>query len=450
MSKTQQINTLQRLTVGQPTTIKASTWNAFVQHCESSSNDDLPPVKSNDNSTVIICKNTSGSTISPFTVVAISDFTPNPAWQTGENFWQRMGVAYQSTPTITNTWNEKAIVGIAQQEIADGEAGYVLISGFSPLYMPTAKLYGSYDASYTSYIIPCSNGFLLKTRVFGPIRIIKSIGGTSSNCLYVHLNPPFYDDYNILGIDWTFDTTTVDNVVSHSITITTQQRYAFIYDGYNHRYTKKQMPAMTLTTTGNGLSYGSVYIRFNIQTEEFDLINLWPEDGYNLDFTTYAYVPIGFIQGYRYVNTINSAPIFVCYDSTQYEDTVGFKLYLPSLSDRWTRVLVSKGYANVPAKDKTNYGTSSFNGGGTLEKDCFNHNFITGNKYVVIFKYTFSSDSFSFLAVPWSDAFDQDFRPATTHAVATIGMFCYRKYIKQWHHGASLSLDWVYSKYDNA
>ena len=71
MSKTQQINTLQRLTVGQPTTIKASTWNAFVQHVESSNNDDLPPVKSNDNSTVIICKNTTGSAIPAFTMVSL-------------------------------------------------------------------------------------------------------------------------------------------------------------------------------------------------------------------------------------------------------------------------------------------------------------------------------------------------------------------------------------------
>lgn len=141
MSKTQQINTLQRLTVGQPTTIKASTWNAFVQHCESSNNEDLPHVKSNDNSTVIICKNTTGSAIPAFTMVSLE--TP-----VVDANLSGLSQTYNATPTLGINPTEDSAIGITQETIANGESGYVCVSGVSVLNL------GQTQFKFGDYIIP--------------------------------------------------------------------------------------------------------------------------------------------------------------------------------------------------------------------------------------------------------------------------------------------------------
>ena len=162
MSKTHQINTLQRLTVGQPTTIKASTWNAFVNHCESSNNEGLPPVKSNDNSTVIICKNSTGTDIPPFTMVSLE----TPVLPSGYN---GLGKLYNATMTLSAIPTEEDVIGVTQELVEAGASGYVLISGITPLQLGSSPS----DHPYAS---PDGTGGFTFHDDYGTARILHALG----------------------------------------------------------------------------------------------------------------------------------------------------------------------------------------------------------------------------------------------------------------------------------
>ena len=162
MSKTQQINTLQRLTVGQPTTIKASTWNDFANHCESSNNDDLPPVKANDNSTVIICKNSTNADIPAFTMVSLE----TPVLPDGYN---GLGKLYNATMTLSAIPTEEDVIGVTQELVEAGASGYVLISGITPLQLGSSPS----DHPYAS---PDGTGGFTFHDDYGTARILHVIG----------------------------------------------------------------------------------------------------------------------------------------------------------------------------------------------------------------------------------------------------------------------------------
>ena len=122
---------LQKLHAGQPLRLSASSWNEIAKHVESSNNEDMPPVKSNDNSTVILCKNVSGVDILPFWCVKVNSVA---LASTGSV----LGNSYNATPTILGgaramTPVEDDFLGITQERINNGECGYVLVHGITPL-----------------------------------------------------------------------------------------------------------------------------------------------------------------------------------------------------------------------------------------------------------------------------------------------------------------------------
>ena len=165
MSKKYQPTSLQHLTAGQPLKISASTWNAFVQHIESSNEDDAPFEESNDNSTVIICKNSTNADIPAFTMVSLE----TPVLPSGYN---GLGKLYNATMTLSAIPTEEDVIGVTQELVEAGASGYVLISGITPLQLGSSP----YDHPYAS---PDGTGGFTFHDDYGTARILHVIGNNA-------------------------------------------------------------------------------------------------------------------------------------------------------------------------------------------------------------------------------------------------------------------------------
>lgn len=424
---------LQRLVAGQPLQISASSWNKMAKHCETPDGVNELPLKPSDSNTVILCKNSTGASIPAFRLVSIVDFTPNPTWTASDVYAQRMGMAYTSTPVLSSDISEKSMLGITQSEIPDGEAGYVLISGYSVLAHSKIT---SLNANNGAYLSPQSQNLLVQTDACAPIKLLQKIGGVYS-CLYVQLNPPYEGLYNALDAEGLAEAYDAGGYTNYRINITTKAHRCFVYDGYNEKYFRRDMPALSLTISSNNV-YQAIFIRHNLQTAEFELV-LNPPDVSNIDWTAYAYVLVGIVNGLRFIPLLHDVPIFIFHpidaDTSPY-----FNITWGSGSDKWSQVLVSGGFAHIVGMTSTHTYNST-----TLTTDSSGSAFVSGNKYVVLAKYDITGGAWSIVAVPWSNTNSSGNVPSTTLAVATIGMFCYRKYIRQWFHGGSLSLNYSFS-----
>lgn len=156
---------LQKLHAGQPLRLSASSWNEIAKHVESSNNDDLPPVKSNDNSTVIICKNSTNADIPAFTMVSLE--TPVlPSEYSG------LGKLYNATMTLSAIPTEEDVIGVTQELVEAGASGYVLISGITPLRLGSSPS----DHPYAS---PDGTGGFTFHDDYGTARILHAIGNNA-------------------------------------------------------------------------------------------------------------------------------------------------------------------------------------------------------------------------------------------------------------------------------
>lgn len=174
MSKAFQPTQLQQLTAGQPTVIKADTWNAFAKHVEQSHTAELP-MKPQESNTLIICKNTTGATIPAFTMVSLE--TPSlPSGISG------LAQLYASTMTISAIPTEEDVVGITQEPIANNEAGYVLINGITPVQFQTSP----YGHAYAS---PDGTGGETFHEDYGTVRILYSSSGSNNALVLIGSSP---------------------------------------------------------------------------------------------------------------------------------------------------------------------------------------------------------------------------------------------------------------------
>ena len=226
---------LQKLHAGEPLRLSASSWNEIAKHVESSNNEDFPPVKSNDNSMVIICKNTTGSAIPAFTMVSLE--TP-----VVDANLSGLSQTYNATPTLGINPTEDSAIGITQEAIANGESGYVCVSGVSVLNL------GQTQFKFGDYIIPhpTTAGRFIGNESRGVAKVIEqypnsAAGNYVTRRALVKLEKSF--SYNGMFKVW------FSSLAGQSLTVSCSGGTMYIYNVLSHTMEKVEVSPFTGTFT---------------------------------------------------------------------------------------------------------------------------------------------------------------------------------------------------------
>ena len=414
MSKTQQINTLQRLTVGQPTTIKASTWNAFVQHVESSNNEDLPPVKSNDNSTVILCKNVSGVDILPFWCVKVNSVA---LASTGSV----LGNSYNATPTILGgaramTPIEDDFLGITQERINNGECGYVLVHGITPLRyneMLIPPTYAEEQANiyYLSPVVSGSSPCFACTQTPAKIRLLKYHTNESESSTMMY--PVVYLDNGVVLPKPYFGYTT-ETLSNFNVNLTFDSFKCTIVDYDEGTIYDKTVPPITVNNIVSlwGSHKYNLYLVYKKHTDTFDIFaGIEPNDEF--------FCPIGYQHYTRVVNTCFSKPIL--YPTRAY--TINSEAFNIRQSLSNGTITIGQGTALIVGT-----GISKSWSETSLSVDSSGNAFVAGATYHIYAEYDLTNDSFAVVARKDASS-NRRLMPSSDKSVALIGnvVFGYAK-----------------------
>lgn len=157
--------TLQRLVAGQPTQIDAASYNAMAKYCESPDGVQNYELRGREDSVIVLCKNSTGAEIPAFTMVSLE--TPVlPSEYSG------LTKLYNATMTLSAIPTEDDVVGVTQEEIKNGESGYVMISGITPVAFTSSP-------SDKKYATPDGTGGQFFTDDYGTCRILYALSGAN-------------------------------------------------------------------------------------------------------------------------------------------------------------------------------------------------------------------------------------------------------------------------------
>jgi hypothetical protein len=431
MSKTHQINRLQRLTVGQPTTLKASTWNDIVNHVESATNEDNQPIKSNDSQSIILCKNTSGAVIYSFRLVAIT----YPEFFNTDNHWER---AYNATPTMDGREpTEQCLLGITQEKIENGEAGYVMLYGVTPLwefYRVNAPSTMTNEKAHDWYLTPSfyfqENQFVY-TNIPSQIRLLRMFNtenGSQTPAL-VYLD-------NGIRQPKPYFNTTFAKYQSQYISVTHDSFDCYIIDSENNKVIEKTVPSITYNRTGSTSAYSAMYLIYNAYSDTFTISSSLSPQG----VTECFFCQIGYFSSWRFINTCQNKPVLYPIKS-HIVDSTAFNLSYSPYSDT-LEIYVSRGVALIAGtgicKEKSNT---------IIHTDSDGNNFEVGTSYYVYAIYDLSTDTLECKAYKKSTSVRPQYSvpnghiyPSTTVSYALLGEVCYGIFKNQMFKGCYLPM----------
>lgn len=427
MSKAFQPTQLQQLTAGQPTVIKADTWNAFAKHVEQSHTAELP-MKPQESNTLIICKNTSGSTIYAFHLVAIT----YPELLTTNNILER---TYNATLTLDGREpTEQCLLGITQEAIADGEAGYVLIYGVSPLSTANdINAPNSMTAEKASdwYLTPAYY-FAARTFIYtnrpSQIKLLRryySENGSQSPCL-------IYLDNGIRQPKPYFETSFAKYLSSY-ITVTHDSFDCLIVDFESDQVISKTVPSITYNRTGNSSNKTDVFL---VYFKASDTFNISSDLSYN-NATPTAFCRLGYFDSWRFINTCIGKPVLLPLRNHML-DSPAFNITY-SVADG--KIYVGKGKALIVG---TGLGAGS-NNAYTISNDADGNAFVVDDTYYVYATYKLSTSAFEIKAYKKANTAhftysSGKFRPDSDETAVMLGEVCFGVYKHQMFKGSYLPM----------
>lgn len=404
------IQSLQKLHTGEPLRLSASSWNAIAKHVEESNKENLPPVKSNDNNTVILCKNVSGVDILPFWCVKVNSAEL-------ANAGSVLGNSYNATPTIVGGArpmpSEDDFLGITQERINNGECGYVLVHGITPLRHNEMLISPTYaeEQANTYYLSPEVTGSFPAftcTQIPSKIRLLKYNISASSTTTY----PVVYLDNGVSTPNPYFGYT--KTLASGNVNLTFDSFTCTIIDYEEGSIYDKTVPQITVNNIISlwGSRKYDLYLVYKKHTDTFDIFaEIKPSDEF--------FCPIGYQHYSRFVNTCFTKPILyptrlISVDSSAFNIT-------QSLSSG--TITISQGTALIVGT-----GISKSWSETSLSVDSSGNAFVAGATYHIYAEYDLTNDSFAIVARKDAST-NRRLMPSSDKSVALIGnvVFGYAK-----------------------
>lgn len=404
---------LQKLHAGQPLRLSASSWNEIAKHVESSNNEDLPPVKSNDNNTVILCKNVSGVDILPFWCVKVNSVA---LASTGSV----VGNSYNATPTIVGGArpmpSEDDFLGITQERINNGECGYVLVHGVTPLRhneMLIPPTYAEEHANiyYLSPVVSNSYPCFACTQTPAKIRLLKYHTNESESSTMMY--PVVYLD-NGVALPKPYFGYTTETLSNWNVNLTFDSFKCTIVDYDEGTIYGKTVPPITVNNILSlwGNKKYDLYLVYNKHTDTF---NIYAELKIGDEF----FCPIGYQHYTRVVNTCFSKPIL--YPTRAY--TIGSEAF--NIRQSLSNGTITIGYGNALI---VGTGISKSWSETSLSVDSSGNAFVAGATYHIYAEYDLTNDSFAVVARKDASS-NRRLMPSSNKSVALIGnvVFGYTK-----------------------
>lgn len=432
MSKSFQPTQLQQLIAGQPTVIKADTWNAFAKHVEQSHTAE-PPVKPQESNTLTICKNTSGSTIYAFQLVAIT----YPEFLTTNNILER---TYNATLTLDGREpTEQCLLGITQEAIADGEAGYVLIYGVSPLSIATGiRAPSSMTAEKASdwYLTPAyyfAARTFIYTNIPSQIRLLRMFNtenGSQTPAL-VYLD-------NGIRQPKPYFNTTFAKYQSQYISVTHDSFDCYIVDSENNQVIEKTVPSITYNRIGSTSAYSAMYLIYNAYSDTFTISSSLVPSG--MSQGAYFSCQIGYFSSWRFINTCINKPVLYTMNN-HIVDSTAFNLSYSHYADT-LEIYVHRGVALIVGTGITKKMSNEI-----IHTDSNGDNFVVGTSYYIYAIYDLSTDTLEYKAYKKSTSVRPQYSlpnghiyPSDTVSYALLGEVCYGVFKNQMFKGSYLPM----------
>lgn len=406
------IQSLQRLNAGEPLRLSASSWNAIAKHVEESNNEDLPPVKSNDNNTVILCKNVSGVDILPFFCVKVNSAIL-------ANAGSVLGNSYNATPTIVGGAypmpREEDFLGITQERINNGECGYVLIHGITPLRygnMFIAPTYAEEQANtyYLSPDIYTLNAYPVFTCTTTPakIRLLKY----NTNESYATTYPVVYLDNGVAYPKPYFNYTKTST--ANHVSLTFDSFECDILDYNTGTIYSKTVPPITISNLDQ-IWVTRKYNEYLVYNKHDDTFNIFASLSTGDEF----FCQIGYQNYTRFVCTCFNKPLLLPRQLYMTESNAFNITY--SLSDG--TITIGQGSALIVGTGISKSWSST-----SLSVDSSGNAFVAGATYHIYAEYDLTNDSFSVVARKDSSS-NRRLMPSSDKSVALIGdvVFGYAK-----------------------
>lgn len=424
MSNEFQPNTLQKLQVGQPLRISASTWNTIVKHVEHGHESNDVPYKSNESNTLIICKNESGVDILPFFCVKLT--SPNLA--SAGSFAAN---SYNATPVIIGGAypmpREEDFLGITQERINNGECGYVLIHGITPLRYGNMFVAPSYaeEQANTYYLspdiyMPSAYPIFTCTTVPAKIRLLKYHTDSSNTTQY----PLVFIDNGVNYPKPYFGYT--KTVASNHVSLTFDSFECDIFDVNDGQFYSKTVPQITVSNIDT-LWATHKYIEYLVYNKATDTFNIYASISSD-DF----FCPIGFQDHMRFVNTCFHRPVLFPNPSRQ--NTVDSPAFNITYSASKGTISISSGTALIIGAGISKSWSST-----SLSVDSAGNAFVAGSKYHIYAEYDLTTGTFSVKARKDASS-NRRLTPSSDTSYSLIGDVVFGVYKHQMFKGSFLPM----------
>lgn len=373
---------LQHLVAGQPLQISASSWNKMAKHCETPDGVNELPLKPSDSNTVILCKNVSGVDILPFWCVKVNSAEL-------ANIGSVLGNSYNATPTILGGARammpiEDDFLGITQERINNGECGYVLVHGITPLRyneMLIPPTYAEEQANiyYLSPVVSGSSPCFACTQTPAKIRLLKYHTSENATTMY----PVVYLD-NGVALPKPYFGYTTETLSNWKVNLTFDSFTCTIVDYDEGAIYNKIVPPITVNDIVSlwGTHKYNLYLVYKKHTDTFDIFaGIEPSDEF--------FCPIGYQHYTRVVNTCFSKPIL--YPTTTYTiHSAAFNI-TQSLSDG--TITIGQGTALIVGTGISKSWSST-----SLSVDSSGNAFVAGATYHIYAEYDLTNNSFAVVA----------------------------------------------------